>query len=193
MDEAKSRKRPATYDDLLKVPDHKVAEILDGELHVSPRPASPHAYATSRLQGRLDDFDMGSAGPGGWWIVIEPELHLGPDVLVPDLAAWRHERLPDYPSVPYFELAPDWACEVLSPSTERIDRTKKLRIYAREGVRYMWLVNAITRRLEILRLESGGWVMAATHSDDVVIRPEPFDALPFDLGRLWARSRADNG
>jgi Uma2 family endonuclease len=192
MDEAKPPKRPATYDDLLKVPDHMVAEILDGELHVSPRPAPPHAYAAARLTGRLDDFDLGARDPGGWLIVMEPELHLGPDVLVPDVAGWRQERLPALPSTAFFPLAPDWACEVLSPSTERIDRTKKLRIYAREGVRYLWLVNALTRTLEILRLESGEWVMAATHSDDVVIRPEPFEALPFDLGRLWGKVALDS-
>jgi Uma2 family endonuclease len=185
MDEAKPPKRPATYEDLLKVPDHKVAEILDGELHVSPRPASPHAYATSRLLGRLDDFDVGSNGPGGWQILGEPELHLGPDVLVPDLAGWRAERMPRVPAVPFFTLAPDWVCEVISPSTERIDRLKKLRIYAREGIGHAWLIDPIARTLEIRRLEVGEWVLTAVHRDNDVINPEPFDALPLPLVRLW--------
>jgi Uma2 family endonuclease len=184
MDEAKPPKRPATYDDLLKVPDHKVAEILDGELLVSPRPASPHAHAGSRLGVSLAPFNEGF-GPGGWWIIDEPELHLGPDVAVPDLAGWRVERMPHVPSVPYFTLAPDWACEVVSPSTERIDRQKKLRIYAREGIRHCWYINPVKRTIEIRRLEGDEWVMVGTHRDNEVINPEPFETLPMPLVRLW--------
>jgi Uma2 family endonuclease len=185
MDEAKPPKRPATYEDLLKVPDHKVAEILDGELHVSPRPASPHAIAYYRLGGHLLPFNDGYDGPGGWWIIPEPELHLRPDVLVPDIAAWRTERMAKIPSVPYFTLAPDWVCEVVSPSTERIDRQKKLRIYAREGIRHCWLVDPIERTIEIRHLEAGEWVLTAIHRDRAVVNPEPFEALPLQLVRLW--------
>jgi Uma2 family endonuclease len=184
MDEAKPPKRPATYDDLLKVPDHKVAEILDGELHVSPRPASPHAFAGSRLGSHLTPFNEGFDGPRGWWIIDEPELHLGPDVAVPDLAGWRVERMPHVPTAPYFTLAPDWVCEVVSPSTERIDRKKKLRIYAREGVRHCWLINPLKHTIEIRRLEGTDWVLV-THKGNEVINPEPFDALPLPLVRLW--------
>jgi Uma2 family endonuclease len=185
MDEAKPPKRPATYDDLLKVPDHMVAEILDGELHVSPRPASPHGYAGSRLGGHLIPFNEGFEGPGGWWIIDEPELHLGPDVLVPDLAGWRTERLPHIPTVVGHTLAPDWVCEVVSPSTERIDRLKKLRIYAREAVRHSWLIDPLKHTIEIRRLEGREWVMVATHRGNEVINPEPFEALPLRLVRLW--------
>jgi Uma2 family endonuclease len=185
MDEAKPPKRPATYDDLLKVPDHKVAEILDGELHVSPRPASPHAFVTTLLTGHLNPVNAGFDGPGGWWLLIEPELHLGPDVLVPDLAGWRTERLPQIPAVVGHTLAPDWVCEVVSPSTERIDRQKKLRIYAREGVRHSWLINPLKHTIEIRRLEGREWVMVATCRGNEVINPEPFDALPLPLVRLW--------
>jgi Uma2 family endonuclease len=185
MDEAKPPKRPATYDDLLKVPDHKVAEILDGELHVSPRPASPHGYAGTLLTVRLGPFIEGIGGPGGWWLIVEPELHLGPDVVVPDVAGWRIDRMPHVPSVPYHTLAPDWVCEIVSPSTERMDRRKKLRIYAREGVRHSWLIDPIKRTIEIRRLEGDEWVMAALHRDNDVINPEPFDALPLPLVHLW--------
>lgn len=185
MDEAKPPNRPATYDDLLKVPDHKVAEILDGELHVSPRPASPHLYAGSRLVMHLAPLNEGLGGPGGWWILAEPELHLGPDVLVPDLAGWRVDRMSHVPTVSFFTLAPDWVCEVISPSTERIDRLKKLRIYAREGIRHAWLINPVPRTIEIRRLEAGEWVLVATYCGDEVINPEPFDALPLPLVRLW--------
>jgi Uma2 family endonuclease len=185
MDEAKPPKRPATYDDLLKVPDHKVAEILDGELHVSPRPGSPHGFTTMWLTAHLTPFLEGFDGVGGWWFIGEPELHLGPDVLVPDIAGWRIERMAQVPAVPYFTLVPDWVCEVVSPSTERIDRQKKLRIYAREGVRHCWLVDPLEHIIEIRRLEGAEWVMAATHRHRDVINPEPFDAIPLPLTRIW--------
>jgi Uma2 family endonuclease len=185
MDEAKPPKRPATYDDLLKVPDHKVAEILDGELHVSPRPASPHGLAGGRLGAHLAPFNEGFDGPGGWWLIGEPELHLGPDVLVPDLAGWRTERMPHVPNVVGHTLAPDWVCEVVSPSTEPIDRKKKLRIYAREGIRHCWRIDPLKHIIEIRRLEGDEWVMVGTHRDNEVINPEPFDAVPLPLVRLW--------
>jgi Uma2 family endonuclease len=132
------RKRRATYEDLMQVPDTKVAEIIDGELVVSPRPASPHTYAATLLGidvgGPFHRHPDDPAGPGGWWILLEPELHFGYDVLVPDWAAWRRERLPVLPNAAFFTDVPDWACEVVSPSTGRIDRSRKTRIYAREGV-----------------------------------------------------------
>jgi Uma2 family endonuclease len=178
--------RPATYEDLLNVPDHLVAEILDGELHVSPRPAPRHADASSGLGGALrNPFDRGRGGPGGWRILDEPELHLTADVLVPDLAGWRRERLPTLPEEAYFSLAPDWVCEVLSPSTASMDRVKKLAIYARELVRHTWLVDPLARTIEILRLENGRWTIVATFADHDVIRAEPFDALELDLSLLW--------
>ena len=179
--------RPATYEDLCQVPDHKVAEILDGELVVSPRPALRHAHASSWLGVILGPpFGRGSGEPGGWLILDEPELHLGDDILVPDLAGWRRERLPFVPDAAYLTLAPDWACEVLSPSTERIDRSRKMRIYAREGVRHLWLLDPLVRTLEALRLEDGRWVVLATHSDSDIVRVEPFDAIEIALNTLWS-------
>jgi len=181
-------KRRATYEELMAVPDHKVAEILDGELHVSPRPAPRHALASSRLGGDLiGPFDAGRGGPGGWWILDEPELHLADDVVVPDLAGWRRERMPAMPEEAYFTVAPDWVGETLSPSTEHIDRGKKLRIYAREDVRNLWLINPAPATLEAYRLEAGRWVLLVTDSGDVVARIEPFDAIEIDLKRLWGK------
>ena len=178
--------RPATYEDLCQVPDHKVAEILDGELIVSPRPALRHARASSRLSGILaPPFDFGSGSPGGWWILFEPELHLRDDVVVPDLAAWRRERLPFIPDAAYLTLAPDWVCEVISPSTERIDRSRKMRIYAREGVQHLWLLDPLVRTLEVLWLENARWVVIATHGDRDIVRVEPFDAIEIRLSPLW--------
>jgi Uma2 family endonuclease len=178
--------RPATYEDLVRLPDHVVAEIVDGELHASPRPAPRHAVAYAGLTGLLHPaFNSGRTGPGGWWILAEPELHLGCDVLVPDLAGWRRTRMPRIPEATYFPLAPDWICEILSPSTASLDRTQKLAVYAREGVSHAWLIDPIARTLEILRLEVGNWTAIATHAGEVAIRVEPFDAIEFNLGEFW--------
>lgn len=182
-------RRPATYDDLLAVPDHLVAEILGGELHTSPRPTPRHAQATSGLTIDLGGpFDRGRGGPGGWHILAEPELHLGDDVVVPDLAGWRRSRLTTLPEQAFLTLAPDWVCETLSPSTERIDRGKKLAIYAREGIAHLWLVNPIAETLESYRLEQGRWLLLVTHAGDVAARIEPFDAVELELWRLWGRA-----
>jgi len=180
--------RPATYEDLLRVPDHKVAEILDGELIVSPRPAPRHANAASAVGADLfGPFQRGRGGPGGWWILDEPEVHLGRDIVVPDVAAWRLERLPRLPSMAYFALAPDWACEIVSPSTERYDRLRKMAIYAREQVRRLWLINPLLRTLEVYALEAGPrWSLLGVHGGDAIVRLEPFDAIAMELGALWA-------
>jgi Uma2 family endonuclease len=181
-------KRRATYEDLMQVPDHLVAEIIDGELVTSPRPATPHARACSVIGQDLAPFDRqpGSPGsPGGWWVLDEPELHLGEDVLVPDLAAWRHERMPAIPNVAFFTLPPDWICEVISPRTGRIDRTRKMMIYAREGVRHLWLVDPLANTIEFYRLEAGRWMVAGCQGGDDVVRAEPFDAIPIALARWW--------
>ena len=179
-------KRRASYDDLLAVPDHKVAEIVDGDLVVSPRPAIPHANASSALGVVVGGpFGFGTGGPGGWVILDEPELHFRGDVLVPDLAGWRRERMPAAPSAPYISLAPDWICEVLSPSTEKLDRADKLPIYARERVAHAWLVNPLSRTLEILALEGSRWPLIATFAGDTKVRAVPFDAVEIDLKMLW--------
>ena len=129
--------RAATYEDLLAVPEHLVAEILFGELVTHPRPAPRHAIASSALGGVLaPPFQFGSGGPGGWIFMGEPELHLGPHVAVPDLAAWRRERLPSLPETAWIGIAPDWICEVLSPSTQSYDRGEKRTIYAEEYSSY---------------------------------------------------------
>ncbi len=176
----------ATYEDVLNAPENEVAEILDGELFLSPRPALPHAVAASRLGIHVGGpFDRGIGGPGGWVIVDEPELHFGDHVIVPDLAGWRRQRLPTLPDRPWLELVPDWVCEVLSPSTERIDRGRKLRIYADAGVSHVWLVNPIERTLEVLRLADGAWRILTVLSGDDEVRAEPFEVVPFPLAALW--------
>jgi len=183
-------KRGATYRDLERVPDTMVAEIVDGELFASPRPAPRHAVAASVLGAYLNTaFHQGRGGPGGWWILGEPELHFGEDVLVPDLAGWTRERLPSMPQEVFFTLAPDWVCEVISPHNERHDRMRKLPVYAREGVRHAWIVDPLEQSLEVLSLEAGHWSLLSTHRGDAIVRAEPFQAIEIDLLPLWGESR----
>jgi Uma2 family endonuclease len=189
-----SRRQRATYEDLLselqRVPEHQVGEIIDGELVVSPRPAPRHTMASSALGAELGGpFGRGRGGPGGWWIFDEPELHFRPDVLVPDLAGWRRERLPTMPETAYFELVPDWVCEVISPSSARIDRVHKLRIYARERVRHAWLIDPIARTLEVFMLEGERWSLVGQHDGDELVRAPPFEAAELDLLALWGETR----
>jgi Uma2 family endonuclease len=179
--------RPATYEDLLKIPDIQVAEIVNGELHATPRPAPRHSRAGSILGGRLvSPYDEARGGPGGWRILLEPELHLGRDVLVPDWAGWRRERMPKLPETAHFPLAPDWVCEVLSPSTAQLDRAKKLAIYARERVPHAWLLDPLACTLEVLRLENGRWSILSIHAGNETVRAEPFAEIELDLGAFWA-------
>lgn len=182
-------RREATYEDLEDVPPHKVGEIVDGELFVSPRPAIRHTRAGGRLFRALGSFDDKPAveGPTGWVILIEPELHLGRDALVPDLAGWRRERMPELPDTAALTLAPDWVCEVLSPSTEGLDRARKMSAYAREGVKHLWFVDPRPKMLEVYRLEQGRWVLLGTYLEDALVRAEPFEALELKLALLWER------
>jgi Uma2 family endonuclease len=129
--------------------------------------------------------DPGPDAPGGWWLLFEPELHFAEDVLVPDWAGWRRQRMPVLRNVPFFTLAPDWACEILSPSTARIDRSRKMGIYAREGIGRLWFVDPLLRTLEVYRLEKGHWLVVANHGGDEHVRAEPFDALEIALARWW--------
>jgi Uma2 family endonuclease len=180
---------PATYQDVLDAPPNMVAEIVDGSLHLHPRPHPRHARASSRLGtalgGAFDSYD--GSGPGGWLILDEPELHLGEDVLVPDLAGWRRERMPALPETAWFDVAPDWACEVLSPSTRALDLTGKRDAYAREGVAFLWLVDPLARTLEAFALRHDKrWTLLATLKENDVVRVQPFHEAAFPLGGLWA-------
>jgi len=183
-------RRRATYEDLLQVPNHLVAEIVDGELIASPRPAGPHTRAASALGMEIGGpFDRGRGGPGGWWILYEPELHFADDIVVPDLAGWRRERMPVYPDGPFVTLAPDWVCEMLSDSTRRLDRVRKMPIYAREGVPWVWTGDPLAETLEVFRLQAGAWVLASSHVGSEDVRAEPFEAVPLALGALWDRGQ----
>jgi Uma2 family endonuclease len=184
---ADAARKHATYDDVLAVPPERVAELIAGVLYTQPRPAGPHTAATTALGEELGPpFKRGRGGPGGWILLDEPELHLGGDVLVPDLAGWRRERLPAVTTAAYFTLAPDWVCEVLSPATAKLDRIAKLPLYAAQGVAHAWLVDPLLCTLEALALERGRWSILATFKDDDKVRVAPFDAFELDLAVLWA-------
>jgi Uma2 family endonuclease len=184
----KETKRPATYEDLLALPEHVVGQIIDGELIVMNRPVNRHGRASTALGGELHaPFERGRGGPGGWWFQDEPELHFGRDVLVPDMAGWRQERMPEMPDTAYFTQAPDWVCEVLSPSTEGLDRKRKREIYAREGVGHVWLVDPSKRTLEVFQRQEGQWVQRGAWSGEERVRAEPFEAVELELGAIWLR------
>jgi Uma2 family endonuclease len=180
------RDPPPTYADLVALPSHVVGEILAGELHATPRPRLRHGRAGWRLTSSLDlPFDRGTGGPGGWLFLAEPELHLADDIVVPDLAGWRRERLPEVPDAAFLTLAPDWVCEIASPSTQRLDRGVKMDIYLREGVGHLWLLDPIERFVEVFRRQDNAWVRAGSWTGDTPARIEPFDAVEIDLTAIW--------
>lgn len=174
-----------TISDLDDLPEDVVGEIINGELIVHPRPDPPHARTAYRLGLTLGkSFEDGLGDPGGWVIIAEPRIGFEPQVMVPDLAGWRRERYQAPPSGP-FQVYPDWICEVLSPSTERDDRVRKLPSYARNGVQHAWLVDPLLRTLEVLRLAAGSWVIAGAYENEAKIHAEPFDAIEIDLSQIW--------
>ena len=183
----RAAQRRATYQDVLDAPAHRIAEIIGGELRLSSRPGGLASAAASVIGEELGPpFKRGRGGPGGWIILDEPELHLGDEIVVPDLAGWRRERLPVIPDEAFFTVAPDWVCEVLSPSTERTDRAEKMPLYAAHGVSHAWLVHPRRRTLETFRLHEGKWLTLAVYKDDDRARIEPFEAIEFDLALMWA-------
>lgn len=178
--------RLTSYEDILRLPEHVTGEILNGQLHTQPRPTSRHARVELGIGRDLSGpFDLGRGGPGGWVILVEPELHLGAHVLVPDLAGWRRERLPLIPDGP-IDIAPDWVCEILSPATANKDRRIKLPLYGQLGVAHAWLVDPYAQTVEVLRFADGHWVLLGTYGDQDSMRAEPFDAIAIELGPLWA-------
>ena len=188
-DAALRRKRPArkaTYRDVLDAPPHMVAEIVDGVLHLQRRPPTLAALAKTALGSEVGvPFHRGRDGPGGWWIVNEPELRFGEDIAVPDIAGWRRERMPTVPDVAFLTLAPDWVCEVLSPSTRKLDLEGKRPIYAREGVEHLWFVDPAVRTLEVFVLHEGGWTPAGAAREAEPVSLPPFEAVTFPLDALW--------
>jgi Uma2 family endonuclease len=184
--------RKASYADLKALPENMVGEIIHGVLEAQPRPAPRHSAAILRLGSKLGDpFDFGGSGPGGWVFLVEPELHLGEDILVPDLAGWRRETLPQLPKTAWIETRPDWVCEVLSPSTARLDKGAKRQIYARERVGHLWLLDPIEKQLEVFALSAGFWLLMTTVFDGEEVSAPPFEAISFPLSNLFPYDTTD--
>ena len=180
-------KKPATYQDIIDLPENMVGQIVDGELHATPRPAMRHGFVSTGLGIVLGaPFQYGVNGPGGWHFISEPELHFGNDVLVPDLAGWKLPRTPA-PDSMHTSLNPDWVCEVLSPSTAAFARKRKMPVYWREGVGHAWVIDPGTRTLEAFRRAPAEreWIPLGTWTGDHHVRVEPFDAVELDLSQLW--------
>ena len=180
-------KKKASYDDLYNIPTNMLGEIIDGELIATPRPSRKHVYAASILGAEvLPPYQLGrGGGPGGWIILDEPELSLGEHILVPDLAGWRKERLQALPEENWIAVAPDWVCEILSPGTIRLDKTRKMPIYAAHGVEYLWLIDPSVKSLDVFKLGSGNWILMGTYAEDDKVRAEPFQEVEIHLGNLW--------
>lgn len=192
MGEPAEDRRRALYEEYRAIPRHLRAEIIAGTLYVTPRPSPPHANATSVLGGELiGPFQRGRGGPGGWWILDEPELHLVDlEPMVPDLAGWRVERMPALPVTAHFGIVPDWVCEVLSKSTEAIDRNDKLPLYAAHGVNHAWLIDPLAKTLEVRTLdETRRWREVRTFVGDVRVRAAPFEDIELELAALWSPPR----
>lgn len=180
----------ATFADYAAVPDHLDATLIGGVLQVMPKPAPPHVHVASELCSELAmPFWKGRGGPGGWRILKGGELRLSAeerDIVAPDIAGWRIERMPLLPNKAYFTVAPDWICEVLSASTEKLDRIDKMLVYAREGVKHVWLVHPIRQTVEVFALTPEKlWLSIGLHAGNVQVRIPPFDAIELDLGSLW--------
>lgn len=177
------------HSDLSAVPSHCVGELIDGVLYTSPRPAPAHAFTAGSIGADLTlRFQRGQGGPGGWWILPEPELHIGGDVLVPDLAGWRRDALPEFPlEAAAIEVAPDWVCEISTPSTARYDRAVKVPRYHRMEVGYVWLVAPLDRVIDVFRWSPGGWYLdGGLTSEDGEAALEPFGEVPLDIAVWWA-------
>ncbi len=178
--------QPATYADILGLPEHMTGEIIDGELHAQPRPASPHIAFSYELGSELHGpFHRGKGGPGGWIILPEIELHLGTTILVPDISGWRRERVPEFPRTPYITIAPDWVCEIISPESARRDRVKKMRVYAQQQITWYWLVDPDARTLEVFHLVGDAYQFHDGYEESDKARAAPFDAIELDLALLW--------
>ena len=180
------QERKATYADLFSIPENTTGEIIDGELIVTPKPSPRHSNASALLTATLvPPYRKGMGGPGGWMILSEVEIMLGDNLLVPDISGWRMERFPGFPKENWISVPPDWVCEILSPDTIRLDRVRKMPIYAEYMIPYLWRLDPIAKTLEVFKLESGKWIFEQAYAEDDKVRAEPFQEIEFALGNFW--------
>lgn len=176
----------AIYADLQSLPDTMIGEIINGELIATPRPSRRHADAASSLSGEIvPPYKFGRGGPGGWIILVEPEIGLGDNIIVPDLAGWKRERFPYSEDHNWISAVPDWICEIISPSTAGIDRVKKMGLYAQHGVPYYWIIDPLGRTLEVFENGLGKWSLVGTYADGDLVKAPPFHECEIDLKHLW--------
>jgi Uma2 family endonuclease len=172
------------------LPPNVKGEIIDGELHVQPRPRFRHGRSTGFLARHLGgSFDYDDGGPGGWWIIPEPGIELSdaPEVS-PDIAGWRHETMPEPPPEgASIRVVPDFVCEVLSPSNASYDKRIKVPFYRRVGVRWMWLVDTRDQTLQVFEAKGDDWALVRTFSAETDARIPPFDAIEIPLARMWVK------
>jgi len=179
-------KKTATYEDLYSIPENMTGQIINGELFAMPRPSPRHCHVVSGIGFEIGPpYRFGRGGPGGWVILDEPEIKLGQNIFVPDLAGWKKEKLPKFPKTNYISVLPDWICEVLSPGTEKTDRADKMPVYAQFGVPYLWLINPVEEILEVFKLDSGRWTLLAVYAENEKVRAEPFQETEINLENLW--------
>lgn len=180
-------KKEATYNDLLGIPENRIGEIINGELYTVPRPSPRHSMVVSSLGAEIvNPFSKGRGGPGGWIILFEPELLIDQNILVPDLAGWKKERLPHLPETNWIAVSPDWVCEVLSPRTIQTDKTKKMPIYAKHNVRHVWLMDPMAKTLDVFALlPSGGWELVGSFAENDTVMAVPFHEIEIHLADLW--------
>jgi Uma2 family endonuclease len=185
---ARAARLKTLYEAIEALPEGITGEILHGQLHTQPRPAAPHALAASNLGAELlGPYSRGRDGPGGWWIIDEPELHFlrNTEILVPDLAGWRRARMTEIPRDQRFEVVPDWICEILSPATRSKDREIKMPLYARYGVAHAWLIDPDTQTLEAFQLRGAEWAQVAVCGAEDTVAAAPFEAAGFRVADLW--------
>jgi Uma2 family endonuclease len=180
-------KKEATYEDLHRIPENMVGEIIEGDLYALPRPSFRHSNVETGLAEIRIPYQYGRGGPGGWVILVEPEIKFDKNLLVPDLAGWKKKRLPQPPETNWTRVVPDWICEILSPNSIRIDRVKKMNVYLQNAVPYVWLVDPAAETLEVFRLENDRWSLVLAADGDEKVRAEPFHEIEIELIRLWWR------
>ncbi len=196
MSDSAKINRPATYDDILALPEGVLGQIIDGVLYTSPRPAGKHAYAATKINSSIDPSfgSRSGGGPGGWVFLFEPQLRLlGKQDVIPDIAGWKIDKLSDEElsvlSGNRIEINPHWVCEIISPSSVRMDKVLKATLYAECAIEHYWLVDPDQKTLEVRRLEKSQWVVVKTFEGTEKVRAEPFEAIEIDLGSFWGPTR----
>lgn len=177
------------------MPENMIGEIINGRVIAMPRPAGPHGQASSALGANIFmPFQKGRYGPGGWWIIDEPEIHFIRDIeiTVPDIAGWRRERMVSPPRTHRYEIIPDWICEILSPSTAKLDRTEKMPLYARYGVKHLWLIDPLLKLLEVYELQALNWINLGNFKDNDGVNAAPFAEITLNLNDLWLPDIEEN-